>query len=86
VRVEVIYIQIWFQNQIDLKFIKDLEKEKIFSIFPSLMGRNPANPPSQPSQPALQTTQHSATVAQRLAGRTPTSLGEFDPLSEDPSH
>jgi hypothetical protein len=44
VRVEFIEIlnSIWIQ--IGLKFIKDLEKEKRFSIFPSQMGWNPVQP------------------------------------------
>jgi hypothetical protein len=68
-----------------LKFIKDLEKERGFSIFPSLMGRSPANPPARPSPPAPHVAQQPATVAQRLAGRAPAFSGEFDPLSEDPA-
>jgi hypothetical protein len=51
VRVEVIEIQILFWIHIGLKFIKDLEKERRFSIFPSLMGRKSAYPQAQPSKP-----------------------------------
>jgi hypothetical protein len=68
--VEVIKIQIWFEIKIDLKFIKDLEKERRYSIFPSLMGWNPANPPAQPSQPALQEAQQfPARMARQATGR-----------------
>jgi hypothetical protein len=43
--------------QIDLKFIKDLEKKRRFSIFPSLMGRNSATHRlGAASQPSRQTS------------------------------
>jgi hypothetical protein len=39
--VEVIEIQIWSEFKLVWNLWKVFEKEKGFSIFPSLMGRNP---------------------------------------------
>jgi hypothetical protein len=51
VKVVEILNLVWIQ--IGLKFIKDLEKEMGFSIFPSRLGQNQVSPPSRPSPPSL---------------------------------
>jgi hypothetical protein len=44
VRVEVIEIQIWFQFKLVWNLENIFEKDKVFSIFPSLLGRNRLGP------------------------------------------
>jgi hypothetical protein len=65
-------ILVWIQ--IDLKFIKDLEKKRRFSIFPSLMGQNSTSLPAWPSQPALQVDQQLAAQPISRPSRGPAAV------------
>jgi hypothetical protein len=85
---------VWIQ--IDLKFIKDLEKKRRFSIFPSLMGRNSASPPSglavgraaqlRPSAPAIadQSSHRVRTRSTNPLARIQPNKRASDPLGSKP--
>jgi hypothetical protein len=77
VTLEIVEIQIWFEFKLVCNLQKGLKIYKGFSIFPSLMGRNP--------RMARLAQQASAGGPASVAGAHPSHAAWSDPLSVNPT-